>query len=108
MILIDLALYGKEYYLSEYKNLKYKWLFPDEFKVLISDFSVSNLKDFFRLGENTYTNFHLNDPLPFVVQIFRSFIEAIIIIMNKNKRFPHGYVEFIEDGNFVAGEDIDR
>lgn len=106
--LIDLALYGKEDYLSEYKNIKFKWLFPDEFKVLISDFSLSNLKDFFRMGENTQTNFDLNDPLPFVVQIFRSFIEAIMIIMNKNKRFPHGHVKTIEDCNLAVGEDIDR
>jgi predicted ATP-grasp superfamily ATP-dependent carboligase len=95
-ILVNLALYNKEPS-SEYTYIKYRWLFPDEFKVLISDFSYKKLYEFFSKTKDTKTNFYWRDPLPFIFQMMRSFIDATLIIFNKNKKFPHGQVEIIDN-----------
>ena len=92
-ILINLALYNIEQSSSEYKFIKYKWMFPDEFKVLISKFSSKSLKDFLALDINTKTNFCMNDPLPTIVQIGRAFAEVPFILLSKTKKYPHGRVK---------------
>jgi len=92
-ILINLALGNIEQSSSEYKFIKYKWMFPDEFKVLISKFSFKSLKHFLTIDKNTKTNFCLNDPLPTIVQIGRAFAEAPYILLSKTKKFPHGRVK---------------
>lgn len=107
-ILVDLALRKPVNFLSEYKTMRYKWLFPDEFKALISDFSFNSLNDFCTIGGNTKTNFYIDDPLPFIIQIIRSFIDATMIIFNTDKKFPHGKVNPINDDNFKVGEYFDR
>ena len=47
-MLIDIALDKKISEKSEYKNIRYRWVFPDEFKVLLSVFSLKNVKEFKR------------------------------------------------------------
>jgi predicted ATP-grasp superfamily ATP-dependent carboligase len=94
-ILVNLAL-GKEIEnVNKYSYVKYKWMFPDEFRVLISDCSLKNLKNFFRIDKNTKTNFCLNDPLPTIIQIARSFIECPAIMFSRTKKYPHGKVKRI-------------
>lgn len=92
-ILVNLAL-GKEIgNISKYSYVKYKWMFPDEFRVLSSDFTLRNLKNFFRTDGHTRTNFNLEDPLPIIIQIARAFIECPAIIVSRTRKYPHGKVK---------------
>lgn len=92
-ILVNLALNKKIENINEYSYVKYKWMFPDEFRALISVFSLKDLKDFFKMDENTKTNFYLNDPLPTIIQMTRAFIECPVILISKTKKYPHGTVK---------------
>lgn len=75
-----------------YKYVKYRWMFPDEFKVLVSDLSLKNIKLFLHGEQHTMTNMHLTDPLPTLFQIGRGFIESFPILVKKEQRYPHGAV----------------
>jgi len=107
-VIIDLALHNIEKSNAEYKYIKYKWLFPDEFKVLISDISLNSLKDFFSTDNNTKTNYYWNDPLPFIIQIMRSLLYAPLIFFSNKKKFPHGKVGVINNINIDKGENFER
>lgn len=89
-ILVNLAF--NEYISSTpaYKYIKYRWLFPDEFKVLMSQFSFGNLCEFLKIDQNTRTNFYWIDPLPFVFQLIYGLVYSILMIFNDAKKFPHG------------------
>lgn len=89
-ILIQSALNTDIDPILKYKYIKYRWIFPDEFKVLISNLSFKNIKDFIKKEPDTVTNFYLSDPLPTMFQIARSLIEGLSIILDRNKRYPHG------------------
>lgn len=89
-LLIDIACNSNGSLPSMYKYVKYKWMFPDEMKVLISSFSIRNLIEFITIGKNTKTNFYLSDPLPFFVQIMLGFIGCTEILLDRNKKYPHG------------------
>ncbi len=91
-ILVNLSLNKKIKIMDRYKYIRYKWLFPDAFEVLVSNPSFENLKTFFRTNKSTKTNFILSDPLPTIIQIGRAFIEGFIILAFKNKKYPHGKV----------------
>ena len=92
-MLVNLALGKKMENVNSYNYIKYKWMFPDEFRVLISEFSFKNLKDFFRRDKNIKTNFYLNDPLPTIIQVARVFIECPTILVSRTKKYPHGKVK---------------
>lgn len=90
-ILVDIAI-GKPTSSYSYKYVKYKWLFPDSFWALVSDFSLTNLKEFLHHDENTCTNFYSDDVLPFLIQLMRAVAESPGIIINPRRKYPHGKV----------------
>jgi len=89
-ILIQSALNTEIDCTSTYQYVKYRWVFPDEFKVLISKPSIKTLRDFMTREPNTLTNICFSDPLPTMLQIVRSFFEGSVIILKSNARYPHG------------------
>jgi len=91
-ILVDLILNGKTDY-KGYNYIKFRWVFPDEFKVLVSDFSIENLKKFIQRDKDTKTNITLEDFGPVIIQVFIGMIESLEILVNKNKMYPHGRVK---------------
>ncbi|MBC7334201.1 MAG: ATP-grasp domain-containing protein [Actinobacteria bacterium] len=90
-ILIRLALGEKVKPIKTYRKVKFRWIFPDEFKVLMS--SGETIKEFFKRETHTYTNMDFSDPLPTLFQIVRGIAEGFWIVVDKKKRFPHGVVK---------------
>ena len=89
-LLIKVALGEKTNPDAGYEDIRYRWLFPDEFWALLSDLSLKNMIGFFHMDKKTKTNFYLNDPLPFMVQFLRSVAEGLIIFVSFSRKFPHG------------------
>lgn len=89
-ILVNKALNKNINHINTYKYIKYRWLFPDEFKVLMSHFSIRSLCDFLKMDQNTRTNFYWIDPLPFVFQLIYSLVYSMSMTFNNSKKFPHG------------------
>lgn len=89
-ILVNLALNKKIDIINKYKSIRYRWVFPDEIKALVSEFSIIGLKDFIRKYENTKSNLNLDDPLPTIIQIGHTLVIIPLIIFSRAKRNPHG------------------
>ena len=89
-ILIQSALRKEIDCTPTYQYVKYRWVFPDEFKVLVSAPSVKALKDFVTREPNTLTNICFTDPLPTMLQIARAFLEGLGVLLDGNIRYPHG------------------
>ena len=87
-IIIKLAIGEDVEPIKSYKDITFKWLFPDEFKVLMS--GGESLEEFLRIDSKTRTNLDLTDPLPTLLQILRGLMEGILIALSKDKKFPHG------------------
>jgi len=90
-ILIRLALGEEVKPIKTYKKVKFRWIFPDEFKVLLS--GGETIKEFFKQEPHTYTNLDFSDPLPTLFQIVQGVAEGFWIVVDKKKRFPHGVVK---------------
>lgn len=88
-ILIKSALNRKTDCSSSYKYLKYRWIFPDEIKVILSNPSMKDIKEFFIRDSNTVLNVYFCDPFPTLFQMIHSLIEGIGVIVSKNNRNPH-------------------
>lgn len=73
-----------------YQYIKYRWVFPDEFKVLVSKPNVQAFRDFINQKPGILTNVYFNDPFPTLFQIVRSFVEGIWIIVDNKHRYLHG------------------
>ena len=89
-ILIQSALRKEIDCTPTYRYVKYRWVFPDEFKVLVSKPSIKALRDFMTREPDTLTNICFTDPLPTMLQIARSFAEGLAIVLNRGARYPHG------------------
>lgn len=89
-ILIQSALRKEIDCTPTYRYVKYRWVFPDEFKVLVSKPSIKALRDFMIREPDTLTNICFTDPLPTMLQIARSFAEGLAIVLNRGARYPHG------------------
>lgn len=89
-ILIQAALNKDMDCSSTYRYIKYRWVFPEDFKVLVSKPSMKAIKDFLAREPDTSTNICLTDPLPTIFQIARSFVDGLAIILNNKARYPHG------------------
>ncbi|PKP60275.1 MAG: hypothetical protein CVT89_00160 [Candidatus Altiarchaeales archaeon HGW-Altiarchaeales-2] len=92
-ILIKLALGEEQLAMKKYRDIKYRWVFPDEFKSLMSHPSIKNIKSFLQKDRNTKTNIILSDPIPTIIQFFRGIIEGTLIIMSSKRKFPHGKIK---------------
>ncbi len=89
-VLIQSALRNEIDCTSAYQYVKYRWVFPDEFKVLVSAPSIKALRDFMTREPDTLTNICFTDPLPTMLQIARSFVEGLGVVLNRRSRYPHG------------------
>ncbi len=90
IILIDIARGKKPKVPEGYKQIKYKWVFPDGCWALASDFSKNNLAQLLTRGPNIQTNFSLDDIKPSVIQIMRALVTSPAVFLNCNRRLPHG------------------
>ena len=93
-LLVKLAL-GEKIYYNGYKNIKYRWMFPDEFLAILSDFSIKNLRDFLTFEENTKTNFYPDDLKPFIFSVIEGIYNGFKVLTKKSYRYPHGKPEVI-------------
>lgn len=93
-ILIDIALGRHINNFYGYKYLKYRWIFPDECKVLASKISLKNSLIFFSTDKNTKINFYWDDPLPMLIQIPQTVINIFETLFSFRKKYPHGKVYF--------------
>jgi len=90
-ILIKLALGEEVKPIKTYKKVKFRWVFPDEFKVLLS--GGETIQEFFKHEPHTFTNLDFSDPLPTLFQIVQGVAEGFWIVVDKKKRFPHGMIK---------------
>ncbi len=91
-ILVTIALGRNPEVSAGYKYVKYRWVFPDHFWVLVSDFSLVNLKEFICSGRDMRSNFYPDDIAPFIVQMMRAFVECPAVFINSKRECPHGKV----------------
>ena len=90
-VLIKLALGEKFKPIKSYRKIRFRWVFPDEFKVLMS--GGETLREFLTQDFRTYTNLDLSDPLPTLFQVFRGLVEGFWLVIDRKKRFPHGVIK---------------
>jgi predicted ATP-grasp superfamily ATP-dependent carboligase len=93
-ILINIALDRNFNTFYGYKYLKYRWLFPDECKVLASTLSTRNISELFLFDKNTKTNFYWDDPFPLLIQVPQTFTNFLGVLVSFSKKYPHGKVNF--------------
>lgn len=86
-MLVDIAL-GTKIEFNSYNYVKYKWLFPDMGLVLLSQFGINNLKDFFSL--NSKTNVDLRDIKPNLFDLVLFGRDSLNLLLNPNMKYPHG------------------
>jgi predicted ATP-grasp superfamily ATP-dependent carboligase len=89
-MLVDIAL-GNEFEFKGYNYVKYKWLFPDMFLVLISQFDIGNLKEFFLF--NSKTNIYLKDIKPNLFEFVLSAKAGLDLVLHPQRKYPHGKPE---------------
>ncbi|MBN2239586.1 MAG: hypothetical protein JW712_07420 [Dehalococcoidales bacterium] len=88
-LLVDIA-NNKSIEQKKYKYLRYHWIFPSQFKVLCSSFSIDKAFYFLRTLFTLNTNISLRDPLPSLFQFIQGIIVGMTIIVNPGKKYPHG------------------
>lgn len=94
-MLVNLALGEKVDSYQHYNYVRYRWMFPDEWMVLMSGFSFRNLMRFFKVDSKTKTNFNLTDPLPTILQMARGFFGGCLLFLSRSRRFPHGMIDLL-------------
>ncbi len=77
---------------NSYPFIRYRWVFPDEVKVLLSTLSIRSIKEFLTSQPNTKTNLDCSDLLPTLIQVLRGIVDGISILIDRRKRLPHGLV----------------
>jgi predicted ATP-grasp superfamily ATP-dependent carboligase len=95
-ILIRLAMNRQIESDNTYKDIRFRWIFPDEIKVLASQLSSHNIREFFRNDSRTVTNFDLEDPLPTMFQMGRGLSDGLRLAVDERLRFTHGRQEPLE------------
>ncbi len=76
-----------------YEYVRYTWLFPNQWKVLLSTFSIKSIADFILAGLKGKTNMIFFDPVPTLMQIAKGLYEDGPVLFIRHKRLPHGKVE---------------
>jgi len=89
-MLVDIAL-GNEFEFTGYNYVKYKWLFPDMLLVLISQFDIENLKEFFSFGSKT--NIDLRDIKPNLFEVVLSVRDGFNLLLHPQRKYPHGKIK---------------
>ncbi|AKG91251.1 putative ATP-grasp enzyme [Geoglobus ahangari] len=90
-IIMDLAMGNDPEPIKTYKKVKFRWVFPDELKVLMS--GGETISEFLRIDKATYTNVSLKDPLPTMFQMAQGFVFGTIVLLSRKRKFPHGVVK---------------
>ena len=76
---------------AHYDSLRFRWLFPDEFKTVMSQKRVRGLLELTRKGPGPEkTNMILSDPFPTAMQVMAGIIEGLQVAVNEKVRYPHG------------------
>lgn len=72
----------------------FRWVFPDEFRVLMARLSLKELKRFLTFTSRERLNIDFSDPLPTMFQIIRSLVDGLHILVNEERKYPHGIPGF--------------
>ncbi len=81
--------YRDTYEARHYRDTLYRWIFPDEFKSMMSAPSWRAYRQFIRLGGCKH-NMDMSDPLPTLYQVAVGKMEGLVVAVNEKKRYPHG------------------
>ncbi len=89
-IILELSIGNDPKPVKTYKKVKFRWVFPDELKVLMS--GGETIGEFLRKDRVTYTNISIEDPLPTLFQMAQGFVFGTLVLLNRKRKFPHGVV----------------
>lgn len=92
-LLIDLDEHEISSHNQGYSFIRYRWVFPDELKVVLSKISIHSFKEFLSFQPNTRTNLNLSDLLPTLIQVIRGIVDGISLITDRKRQLPHGLVQ---------------
>lgn len=73
---------------AHYIDVRFRWPFPDQFKIFCAQPSLHSMKEIFYC--NAITNNTLTDPLPSLFMVWTGLKEGLIILINEERRYPHG------------------
>jgi predicted ATP-grasp superfamily ATP-dependent carboligase len=73
---------------AHYRDVRYRWPFPDQFKVFCSRPSIELGGELLK-GDGE-SNLILNDPIPNLFMIGSGILEGLGILIDENRRYPHG------------------
>jgi predicted ATP-grasp superfamily ATP-dependent carboligase len=76
---------------AHFTQLRYRWLFPDEFKAAMSRKKMRPILELMRKGAGKEkNNLIFNDPLPTIMQLFTGLFEGAQVAINDDMRYPNG------------------
>jgi predicted ATP-grasp superfamily ATP-dependent carboligase len=73
---------------AHYRDVRFRWPFPDQFEVLCSRPSWEGAREL--LFDRGKSNLALNDPIPDLFMIGTGIVEGLRVLVNERKRYPHG------------------
>jgi predicted ATP-grasp superfamily ATP-dependent carboligase len=91
-LLVDLA-FNRRISGRDYNQIRYHWIFPNQFKAMISAPTFGKSVYFIRSPFTGKTNLNFKDPLPTIYQILVGVMEGMEIIMDSKARYPHGRIK---------------
>lgn len=91
-LLVNIALGKRTLKQNRFSYVRYTWVFPNQWKVLISEFSKNNLCNLILAPFRGKTNLNFRDPIPMLIQLGKSLWFTVNIFLNPKKRYPHGKV----------------
>jgi len=75
-----------------YKYVRYTWVFPNQWEVLLSTASIKSIADFILAGFKGKTNMNFTDPIPTLMQVAKGLYGGIPVLFSRSKKLPHGKV----------------
>lgn len=73
---------------AHYRDVRFRWPFPDQFKVLCARPGWRSVREL--LFCKGLTNIDLNDPLPNLLMTMNGVLAGAKILVNEKERYPHG------------------
>ena len=77
---------------ARYREMSFRWTFPDEFERLMSNLGIRELRAFIDSRPDD-SNMDLTDPFPTIFDIGYGLISGARAFVDAEKRFPHGVAQ---------------
>ncbi len=86
---------------SNYDQVRFRWVFPNEWLGLLSAFSWGDFWRLFRRDARTRTNLNFSDPLPTGFQIVMGLVKGCLLLSSAKRRSPHGKISTADGTRFL-------